>query len=75
MGGRFGGRGVPDGNGAAADLIDMGRWRIRFGVFSVVFSLLFLTWFLKGFFSDFGGVLERKIGPQICFWVVFWNFF
>ena len=71
MGGRFGGRGVPERNRATADLIDMGRWSVRLGVFSSVFSRLFPTWFLKGFFLDFGGVLEPKIGPQTCFWAVF----
>ena len=71
MGGGFGGRGVPGRNRAAADLIDMGRRSVRFGVFSPFFSLLFLTWFLKGFFLDFGGVLEAKMGAKNSFGSVF----
>ena len=43
--------------------------------FFVFFSLLFLTWFLKGFFLDFGGVLEAKIGAKTSFGSVFCDVF
>ena len=73
MGGGFGG--PVRKNPVAADLIDKGRWRVGFGVFSSFFSLLFLTWFLSGFCLDFGGVWEPKIDPQTCFGGVFCDVF
>ena len=36
-------------------------------VCDVLFSNLFLTWFMKGFFFDFGEVLEPKMAPKIDF--------
>ena len=45
------------------------------GNFFVFFSLLFRTWFLKGFFLDFGGVLEAKMGAKTSFGSVFCDVF
>ena len=43
--------------------------------FRYFFSLLFLPWFLKGFFWDFGRVLEAKMGAKTSFWSVFGDVF
>ena len=45
------------------------------GVLWAAFSLLFLPWFLKGFFLDFGRVLEAKMGAKTSFWSVFGDVF
>ena len=50
------------------------KWALV-GIFFVFFSLLFRTWFLKGFFLDFGGVLEAKIGAKTSFGSVFCDVF
>ena len=44
-------------------------------LFCLFFSSLFLTLISEGFFFDFGGILEAKMGPKIDFWTAFWDAF
>ena len=49
--------------------------RLLLALFWPFFSCLFFNIVLRGFFFDFGRVLEAKMRPKIDFWRGFWDAF